>query len=295
VIETNVSIGRLAGIARRAHQRGAWSSPTRPSSPVPSSVNMNFGWSTGPHERNGPPRRTAEHGAAEPSSRTTVMAKVSPLAAWNPLQHIPRGTIHLLVKLEVSNSARRIRRRLRHQSRGMEMTLQAHTGPSIVGLTVTAYWLYVARWYSASAGTPATVRKVLVPAQRRERVMVGIGCRSSSAGSAFRWRSPSVSAVDSPDCCCRRRRPPHHVLVIRFIVAGVALGCLALSIVTWRYMGEQWRMGIDPTQKLRLLVDGPFAKVRHPDLLAEHPAHAVLRRYPALPDDVPAGGDPYQR
>ncbi len=29
-------------------------------------------------------------------------------------------------------------------------------------------------------------------------------------------------------------------------------------------MGQQWRMGIDPTQKIRLLVDGPFAKVRHP-------------------------------
>src|SRR5262249_28332662 len=54
------------------------------------------------------------------------------------------------------------------------------------------------------------------------------------------------------------------ILIVRFLAVGVAVACLALSIKSWRHMGRQWRMGIDPNQKINLLVDGPFARVRHP-------------------------------
>jgi protein-S-isoprenylcysteine O-methyltransferase Ste14 len=146
----------------------------------------------------------------------------------------------------------------------MEMTLQ-HIPTLIIGLTVTAYWLYVARMVRRVRQDAGHVRKVLVPAQRREKLMwivwvpvIG-GWFFTPLKVAFGFGNRFDQTVLSPASASSTT-----VLVIRFIAAGVALGCLALSIVTWRHMGQQWRMGIDPTQKIKLLVDGPFAKIRHP-------------------------------
>ena len=46
-----------------------------------------------------------------------------------------------------------------------------------------------------------------------------------------------------------------------------ALACvviLVLTMICWRKMGREWRMGIDPAEKNNLLVTGPYAYVRHP-------------------------------
>ncbi|HVP12996.1 MAG TPA: hypothetical protein VMV94_17610 [Phycisphaerae bacterium] len=140
-----------------------------------------------------------------------------------------------------------------------------HIPTLIIGLIVTAYWAYVGSMVRRVRRDAGNVRKVLVPAQRRERLMSGIwvpvilGWFGLPLMVAFGFSDQFDRIVLSPAAASTT-----GFLVIRFIAAGVAIGCLALSIVTWRYMGEQWRMGIDPTQKLRLLVDGPFAKVRHP-------------------------------
>ena len=47
---------------------------------------------------------------------------------------------------------------------------------------------------------------------------------------------------------------------------GVALAAAALgaTLVCWKRMGKSWRMGIDPNEKTRLVVTGPYAYVRHP-------------------------------
>ena len=50
------------------------------------------------------------------------------------------------------------------------MTLQ-HLPTLILGLTVTAYWLYVARMVRRVRQNAGHVRKVLIPAQRREKLM----------------------------------------------------------------------------------------------------------------------------
>lgn len=46
--------------------------------------------------------------------------------------------------------------------------------------------------------------------------------------------------------------------------SAVAVGCLALTWVCWQRMGRSWRMGINPDEKTRLVVTGPYAYVRHP-------------------------------
>lgn len=135
----------------------------------------------------------------------------------------------------------------------------------ILGLTVTAYWMYVGRMVRRVRRDAGNVKKILVPTQRREKFMWVVW-----VPLILLWfTTPLKVALGYGGHYDRIVLPPawevsNAVLVIRFIAAGVALGCLGLSIVTWRHMGEQWRMGIDPTQKIRLLVDGPFARVRHP-------------------------------
>lgn len=39
---------------------------------------------------------------------------------------------------------------------------------------------------------------------------------------------------------------------------------LYLTMICWRKMGREWRMGIDPSEANNLLVTGPYAYVRHP-------------------------------
>ena len=42
------------------------------------------------------------------------------------------------------------------------------------------------------------------------------------------------------------------------------IGILWLTMICWRRMGREWRMGIDPNEQNNLLVTGPYAYVRHP-------------------------------
>ena len=134
-----------------------------------------------------------------------------------------------------------------------------------LGLTVTIYWGYVGRMVQRVRRDAGRVEKVLVPAQPLEKLMmviwvpVIIGWMFNPIRVAFGYGGPNEQMRVSPAIAASG-----GFLILRFVMAGVALGCLALSIKTWRHMGEQWRMGIDPTQKFNLLVDGPFARVRHP-------------------------------
>jgi protein-S-isoprenylcysteine O-methyltransferase Ste14 len=46
------------------------------------------------------------------------------------------------------------------------------------------------------------------------------------------------------------------------VVVGVL--ALAATLVCWKKMGKDWRMGINPDEKTHLIVSGPYAYVRHP-------------------------------
>lgn len=135
----------------------------------------------------------------------------------------------------------------------------------ILGLTVTFYWLCVARLVYWVRSKTAWVQEVLAPAQQRERIMwaawlpiIAVWCftpfKVLSGFGNLLDHSMLPMAVEESEL----------MLVIRFVSAGVAMLCLALSMRVWRHMGTQWRMGVDPSQDVTLLVDGPFARVRHP-------------------------------
>jgi protein-S-isoprenylcysteine O-methyltransferase Ste14 len=45
---------------------------------------------------------------------------------------------------------------------------------------------------------------------------------------------------------------------------AVAVAAFVATWVCWQRMGDSWRMGIDPTERTRLVFNGPYAYVRHP-------------------------------
>jgi len=52
-------------------------------------------------------------------------------------------------------------------------------------------------------------------------------------------------------------------LVVRWLAALAAVGCLLMTIRCWRRMGRDWRMDISD-RNTTLITDGLFARIRHP-------------------------------
>ncbi|GIW75775.1 MAG: hypothetical protein KatS3mg104_0838 [Phycisphaerae bacterium] len=52
--------------------------------------------------------------------------------------------------------------------------------------------------------------------------------------------------------------------VLAWSAVILALVDLYLTMICWRKMGKDWRMGIDPNEKNTLIITGPYALVRHP-------------------------------
>ena len=51
---------------------------------------------------------------------------------------------------------------------------------------------------------------------------------------------------------------------LRWVAAGVALLCLLLTAWCWARMDANWSMAVSEAQRGELIVDGLFARVRHP-------------------------------
>ncbi|HEX8339270.1 MAG TPA: isoprenylcysteine carboxylmethyltransferase family protein [Tepidisphaeraceae bacterium] len=50
----------------------------------------------------------------------------------------------------------------------------------------------------------------------------------------------------------------------RWGAVAVAFVAWYFTLICWRKMGRDWRMGIDPAEKNTLIVTGPYAYARHP-------------------------------
>jgi protein-S-isoprenylcysteine O-methyltransferase Ste14 len=55
-----------------------------------------------------------------------------------------------------------------------------------------------------------------------------------------------------------------HILPLEIAAVVLAFVVLYLTMICWRKMGKDWRMGIDPNEKNTLIITGPYALVRHP-------------------------------
>lgn len=109
------------------------------------------------------------------------------------------------------------------------------------------------------------MHRVLIPTQRRERLMWMVWVPLVAAWIAM----PFVASAQDPTDHAWIGVPVFAnswrvFAIMRIAAAGVAVVCLLLSIRCWRHMGRDWRMGIDPEFEGRLIMNGPFAKVRHP-------------------------------
>ncbi|CAN5417863.1 hypothetical protein BH10PLA1_BH10PLA1_18520 [soil metagenome] len=59
-------------------------------------------------------------------------------------------------------------------------------------------------------------------------------------------------------------RPVVLVHLYASIPMAIAVAAFLATLVCWRKMGKSWRMGIDPNETTELIVQGPYAYVRHP-------------------------------
>lgn len=58
--------------------------------------------------------------------------------------------------------------------------------------------------------------------------------------------------------------PVFNIPWVSWLATLLCVLILYLTMVCWRKMGREWRMGIDPSEHNNLLVTGPYAYVRHP-------------------------------
>lgn len=73
---------------------------------------------------------------------------------------------------------------------------------------------------------------------------------------------PILIALDPPDH--RLFRPLFDLPILQCTALIGAVIVLILTMICWRKMGRDWRMGIDPNERNNLIMSGPFARVRHP-------------------------------
>ncbi|MGH7306129.1 MAG: methyltransferase family protein [Candidatus Rokuibacteriota bacterium] len=52
--------------------------------------------------------------------------------------------------------------------------------------------------------------------------------------------------------------------IVQLTALLAAIAAMGATFVCWKRMGSSWRIGIDPGEKTRLIVAGPYAFVRHP-------------------------------
>lgn len=138
--------------------------------------------------------------------------------------------------------------------------------PSLgLGLIMAAYWIYVGVMVIRIGGRTHRLQHMVVPAQKLERLMLLVWLPL-----VWAWINLPICTVLPPWIRFNSFAAPAFLFdntaltIVRFIAFGVALACLAASIYCWRFMGNNWRMAIDPGAERTLMQEGPFARVRHP-------------------------------
>jgi len=136
---------------------------------------------------------------------------------------------------------------------------------SILGITISIYWLCVGAMVVRVSRRTGRARRVLIPPQRRERLMWVVWVPLVAAWVVSPFVAPMQSPVQRPWIGLPEfARSTQTLMIIRLAASGVAVICLLITTRCWRHMGPDWRMGVDPESHTKLIVDGPFARVRHP-------------------------------
>ena len=131
--------------------------------------------------------------------------------------------------------------------------------PLIFGLLLTIYWARVVRLVykvRRTTGKSANFR----PPERLGRVL-----RLLWIPIVIVWIAQGYLAGRvPPDRLPWLLRPLFQSAAVAWGAVVVGVLALAATMVCWKKMGKDWRMGINPDEKTHLIVSGPYAYVRHP-------------------------------
>ena len=135
--------------------------------------------------------------------------------------------------------------------------MHAHWPALVLGLILLSYWARVVR-LAIKARRRTGKAANFVPPEPLGRVL-----RTLWYPVVIAWIAhPFVAAfTSSPPALLR---PLYRAPILEWLAVVVAAVALAATLVCWKRMGKSWRMGIDPAEKTKLIVTGPFAYVRHP-------------------------------
>lgn len=127
----------------------------------------------------------------------------------------------------------------------------------LLGVVIAGYWGGVVRMAQKAHGKTGRAGNI-VPAESIGRIL-----RIVWAPVVVLWVShPLITAsVAHAPLALRPLRPNAWA---GFAGAGLAAMCFLATRACWKRMGANWRMGIDPSERTSLVIDGPFAYVRHP-------------------------------
>jgi protein-S-isoprenylcysteine O-methyltransferase Ste14 len=127
----------------------------------------------------------------------------------------------------------------------------------VLGLVVGGYWLRVLRMARKARQRTGRAANLLPPEP------VGRVLRLLWMPVVLLWiGNPFVAAIGRTQPI--PFRPMWASPWVAWAGALVALVAFWLTRICWRTMGKNWRMGIDPTERTSLVVNGPFKYVRHP-------------------------------
>ena len=131
-----------------------------------------------------------------------------------------------------------------------------------IGCTVAAYWYRVMRMAAKARRRTGRAANIW-PAETLGRFL-----RLLWTPAILVWIvHPLLSALNGSLPWLMQPIDSERVAVpgtMALAAAGIVIICFVATLHCWRRMGQNWRMGIDPSEKTSLVDTGAFARVRHP-------------------------------
>jgi protein-S-isoprenylcysteine O-methyltransferase Ste14 len=133
----------------------------------------------------------------------------------------------------------------------------------IIGCLMAVYWARVLRLAWKEKRRTGRAANLLPPEP------LGRALRLIWFPTVALWIAlPLLAGFASSDKRLRRTSdafvPLYTSAAISWSGLAVAVVAFVATLICWRRMGRSWRMGINPDDKTRLVVTGPYARLRHP-------------------------------
>lgn len=133
---------------------------------------------------------------------------------------------------------------------------------TLLTATVWAYWIRVGVMV-VRAHRRAGHLAGLVPQQRLERLMWIVWVPLVAAWMALPLLGLTTRTSGALAVPLFAREQPVYA-ALRWVAAIGAIACLLLTLQCWARMGRAWRMDVAADERTELIMDGLFARIRHP-------------------------------